>query len=124
MPLQPVKDINEYIKVKKILKERYENERSGEQDLFRDQSKIFQPIIAAQQEATKAIENKIVEESVNKALIPFTKELRRRNDQVDMLAEQPYFQQDIPAISGQPEIPEVFSTPEPTEKVDLDKDLR
>ena len=40
-----------------------------------------------------------------------------------MLAEQPYFQQEIPAISGQPEIPEIFSTPEPTEKVDLDKDL-
>ena len=30
-------------KVKKVLKDRYENERSGEQDLFIDQSKIFQP---------------------------------------------------------------------------------
>ena len=129
MPIQPIKDINEYIRVKKSLKERFENERSGDQDSFIDQSKLLQPLIAAQQEATKSLEKAIVEESVNKALVPLTKELQRRNDQIDMLAEQPYFQQEIPAISGPDMIKdtsETFTTPEASkeyERVVLDNDL-
>jgi hypothetical protein len=127
MPIQPVKDINEYKRLKKSLQDRFENERSGEQELFREQTKIFKPIITANQETSKAIQDKIVEESVNKALEPLTKELKRRNDQIDMLSEQPFYQQEIPAISGPSESSkEIYATPEPSKdfmQVDLDNGL-
>jgi hypothetical protein len=101
MPLQPVKDINEYKRVKEALRERYEAERTGDQDLFREQSKIFQPLIDTQQQTAKVIKDvqNINAAAVSNALLPLTKELQRRNDQVDMLAEQPFFQQELPAIT-------------------------
>ncbi|HLX54535.1 MAG TPA: hypothetical protein VKR58_11370, partial [Aquella sp.] len=57
MPLQPVKDITEYKRVKEALRERFETERTGDQDLFREQSKIFQPLIDTQQQTAKAIKD-------------------------------------------------------------------
>ena len=101
MPLQPVKDITEYKRVKEALRERFEAERTGDQDLFREQSKIFQPLIDTQQQTAKAIKDgqNINATAISNALLPLTKELQRRNDQVDMLAEQPFFQQELPAIT-------------------------
>ena len=43
--LQPVKDPAEYKRVKEALRDRFESERTGDQDLFREQTKILQPII-------------------------------------------------------------------------------
>lgn len=111
MTLLPVKDINEYKRVKEALRERFEAERTGDQDLFREQTKILQPLIdtqvATQQQTVKAIKDG---QDVNAtALLPFTRELQRRNDQVDMLAGQP-----LPAIT--PLSPEFM-------KVDLDAGL-
>jgi hypothetical protein len=100
MSLQPIKDINEYKRIKDELKAKFESERSGDQDLLREHTKLFQPLITAHKETSKAIEDKIVQESVSNALVPLVTELQRRNDQVDMLSEQPYYQQEIPAISG------------------------
>ena len=116
MTLLPVKDINEYKRVKEALRERFETERTGDQDIFREQSKIFQPLIDTQQKATKAIKDgqTINAAAVSNALIPFTRELQRRNDQVEMLAEQPFHQQEIPAIT--PISPDFM-------KVDLDVGL-
>src|SRR5580658_4732631 len=116
MPLQPVKDITEYKRVKEALRERFEVERTGDQDLFREQSKIFQPLIDTQQQTAKAIKDvqNINATAVSNALLPLTKELQRRNDQIDMLAEQPFFQQELPAIT--PLSPEFM-------KVDLDARL-
>ena len=37
MTLQPVKNISEYKRLKETLKNRFENERTGDQDLFREQ---------------------------------------------------------------------------------------
>ena len=57
MSLHPVKDISEYKRVKDALKDRFENERTGDQDLFREQTKIFQPLINTQQQTAKAIKD-------------------------------------------------------------------
>jgi hypothetical protein len=114
MTLLPVKDINEYKRVKEALRDRFEAERTGDQDLFREQSKILQPLINTQQQTVKAIKDGQDVNAVSNALLPFTRELQRRNDQVDMLAEQPFYQQELPAIT--PISPEFM-------KVDLDAGL-
>ena len=48
MSLQPIKDINEYKRVKESLRNRFEQDRTGDQDLFREQTKIIQPLINTQ----------------------------------------------------------------------------
>mgnify|MGYP003402071764 CR=1 FL=1 len=55
MPLQPVRDIGEYKKIKESLRKRFEAERTGNNSVL-------------------------------------TKELQRRNDQFDLLSEQPFYQ--------------------------------
>ena len=57
MALLPVKDITEYKRVKEALRYRFEQERTGDQDLFREHSKIFQPLINTQQQTVKAIKD-------------------------------------------------------------------
>ena len=116
MPLHPVKDISEYKRVKDALKDRFENERTGDQDLFREQTKIFQPLINTQQQTAKAIKDTqdVNSRAFSNALVPLVRELEKRNDQVDSLMEQPFYSQEIPAIG--PVSPEIM-------KVDLDADL-
>src|SRR5579864_3799133 len=77
MTLRPVKDITEYKRVKEALRERFEAERAGDQDLFKEQSKIFQPLIDTQQQTAKAIKDvqNINATAVSNALLPLTKEL-------------------------------------------------
>ena len=43
--LQPVKNIDEYIKIKQNLRERFEADRTGEQHLFIEQTKLLEPVI-------------------------------------------------------------------------------
>src|SRR5271169_7144420 len=93
--LQPVNDTAEYKKVKKVLTDRFENERTGDQDLFREQTKILQPLINTQQQSVQDANAT----AVSNALVPLTREMQRRNDQVDLLAEQPFFQQHLPAVT-------------------------
>ena len=97
MPLQPVRDIGEYKKIKESLRKRFEAERTGDQDLFTEQTKLLQPLINTQEHTEKAIKgNKDISLSV------LTKELQRRNDQFDLLSEQPFYQYEID--SGLPAI--------------------
>ena len=114
--LQPVKDPAEYKRVKKALTDRFENERTGDQDLFMEQTKILQPLINTQQQTVKAIQDSqdASRTAVSNALVPLVRELEKRNDQVDSLMEQPFYSQEIPAIaSASPELV----------KVDLDAQL-
>src|SRR5579863_2647519 len=99
--LQPVKDIGEYKRLKETLKDRFENERTGDQDLFREQAKIFQPLINTQQQTVKAIKDSqdVNSTAINNALLPIVRELERRNDQVNFLAEQPFYREELPAIA-------------------------
>ena len=113
--LQPVKDMIEYKRIKEALKERFETERSGEQSLFREQSKILQPLIepliSSQGQTLKAIKNSGTQE--------LARELRRRNDQVDTLAQQPFYFDPVPSITA----PQTSSPKKDYIKINLDSDL-
>src|SRR5271154_5104031 len=91
MPLTPVKDINEYKRVKETLRDRFEAERTGDQDLFREQTKILQPLINTQQQTAKAIKDSQDASStaISNALVPIIRELEGRQ-QADLLMEQPF----------------------------------
>lgn len=91
MPIQPLKDINEYKKVKESLRSRFDAERTGDQDIYTEQAKLFQPLINTQEQAVKAIQDN----RSNKDIGLLTKELQRRNDQFDLLSEQPFYQYEI-----------------------------
>ena len=88
-----MRNLEEYVKIRKALKQRFENERAGEQFRYADQSELFKPIIEAQKETSKDIKNTIVsgQEGTSNVLIPFTNELRRRNDQIDELQTLPFY---------------------------------
>ena len=113
--LQPVKDISEYKRLKETLKDRFENERTGDQDLFREQTKILQPLINTQQQTVKAIKDSQDASStaITNALLPVVRELERR-EQADSLMEQPFYREELPAIA---------QTSPDIVKVDLDANL-
>ena len=98
MTLQPIRDVQEYKRLKESLKARFESDRTGEQELFTEQTKIFQPLIKTQQDTSKAIQEKIVQgqtaiqTAAADALGPLTRELQRRNDQ----AELPFYKDEVP----------------------------
>src|SRR5271165_215435 len=115
MSLYPVKDISEYKRLKDALRNRFENERTGDQDLFREQTKNFQPLINTQQQTVKAIKDSqnVNSTAISNAMLPVVRELERRG-QADLLMEQPFYSEDLPAIA-QPS-PDIL-------KVDLDAKL-
>jgi len=102
MPIQPISDIKEYVRQRDAIQARNRAERTGQQVLFEAQSKLLKPVTDVQRETAKNIIGKIA--SKDDVLIPFTKELQRRNDQLEALSQQPFYNQDIPApppaISG------------------------
>jgi hypothetical protein len=114
--LHPVKNINEYKRIKDALKERFDSERTGDQSLFREQSKILQPLIkpliSTQEQTVKAIQD-----SGTKDL---ARELQRRNDHVDLLAQQPFYLDSITYGTPSSTLPQTSS---PIIKIDLDADL-
>ena len=103
MALQPIKDINEYKRIKESLKERFSMDRTGDENLFRELTKLFQPLINTQtqnqQQTVKAIKDS--QDSNSAALLPMAIELQRRNDQLGMLSEQPFNQLPIDQLSDQ-----------------------
>jgi len=113
--LQPVKNINEYKRIKDVLKERFETERSGDQYLFREQSKMLQPLIkpfiSTQEQTIKAIQNSGTQD--------LARELQRRNDQVDLLVQQPFYSEQLPSITA----PQTSSPMKDYIKINLDSDL-
>jgi len=98
--LQPINDISEYKRLKDSLRDRFENERTGDQDQFREQTKILQPLINTQKQTTKAIKDSQDSSStaISNALLPVVRELERRS-QVDSLMEQPFYREELPAIA-------------------------
>src|SRR5271155_2548294 len=100
MSLRPVRDISEYKRLKDALRDRFENERTGDQDLFREQTKNLQPLINTQLQTTKAIKDsqEVNSTAINNALLPVFRELDRRS-QVDSLMEQPFYREELPAIA-------------------------
>jgi len=115
MMLQPVKNINEYKRMKDALKERFETERSGDQYLFREQSKMLQPLIkpliSTQEQTVKAIQNSGTQN--------LARELQRRNDQVDLLVQQPFYSNQLPSLTAT----QTSSPMKDYIKINLDSDL-
>src|SRR5258708_34815703 len=116
MPIQPIKSMTEFARIKESLKNRFESERSGDQVFQREQTKAFEPLINVQKETSKATQDKIAstEEAMNNVLVPVLQEMQRRNVQFDMLASQPYYQQ-----QQLPDIPEK----ETLEDIRIDLDI-
>ena len=63
-----------FLENKKILKYRYEEEKSGDIQIYKDQAKILGQLTKSQQETSKATQDKIVvcQDLTNNALVPFT----------------------------------------------------
>ena len=94
MSIKPIYDIKEYERQKNAIRAQFRAERTGDQVRFEEQSKLLKPVIDVQKETAKAITEKIA--SKDDVLIPFTKELQRRHDQLETLTQQPFYNQDIP----------------------------
>ena len=45
MSIVPVKSIEDYKRIKETLQDRFESNHTGDQDLFRQQTKVLQPLI-------------------------------------------------------------------------------
>jgi len=102
------------------IRKQFEAEKVGEQTLFSDQAKLFKPLIASQNQTAKVIGDKIAlsQDVLSNTLVPFTRELRKRNEQLDTLQTLPYFPAEIEGIAQ--------STPIKAEKItnlDLDGEL-
>jgi len=102
------------------LRKQFEAEKVGEQTLFSDQAKLFKPLIASQNQTAKVIGDKIAssQDVLSNTLVPFTRELNRRNEQLDTLQSLPFYPGEIEGITQ--------STPIKAEKiinVDLDGEL-
>ena len=97
------------------LRKRFMEEKTGKQTLFTEQSKLFEPLIEIQKETSKSIEAKIKEgqDTTSNALVPFTRELQRRNDQVEALQNLPFY--NLP-----PEIEDVPQSTPVKEKILID----
>lgn len=110
-------DIKKYKQQRDYLRNMFEAEKTGDQTLFRDQTKLFKPVIESQKEASKAIQQKL--EASQNVLVPFTRELQKRNDYMEGMQSLPYY--------GLPEIQPPTSTPTKSREdsllVDVDKDL-
>src|SRR6266568_692700 len=116
MPIQ--KGMDEFKRVKESLKNRFDSERSGEQVVQREQTKAFEPLINIQKETSKATQDKIgsSQATVTNSLVPLVQEMQRRNDQIDMLASQPFYQQQqLPDIPEEEILEDI--------RIDLDKNL-
>jgi hypothetical protein len=115
-------DIREYKEQKNKLKKRFEDEKTGDQNIFIDQERLFKPLIETQEKTSKAIQDKIVtsQEATSNALVPIAKELQKRIDQVETLQDLPFY--NIPP--GIEDVPQ--STPQKDRdiiNVNLDKGL-
>ena len=77
----PINDINEYERQKELLRARFLSEKTGEQMVYKEQSRLLKPLMNVQTETSKIIADKI--SSNENALTPFVRELQRRNDLED-----------------------------------------
>ena len=106
MSIVPVKSIEEYKRIKENLRSRFETEKTGEQDLFIQQTKALQPLINVNEGSLKAL--KAIENSQNLT----NRELQRKND-----IQQQYMHQ-LAAVPSDP-----FMTPPGAPEPDLETDL-
>ena len=120
MPGELTKDfVKRYTQQKENLQNHFLSEKTGKQTLYTDQAKLFKPIIDSQKETSENLQNKITtnQDVLTNTIIPFTNEIKRRNDQVDELQSQPFYN----APLGIENVPQ--STPKKDLYVNIDADL-
>src|SRR5271165_4767913 len=109
MSLVPIKSIEVYTKIKETLRNRFESERTGDQDLFVQQTKVLQPLINATTTPTSTQKEslttlKALQENQNIT----NQELQRRNE----LAQQ-QMQALAAAAAAEPSfMTQAFSSPQ------------
>jgi hypothetical protein len=86
-------DIQKYKEQRDTLKKIFEAEKTGDQNLFIDQERLFKPLIETQEKTSKATQDKIVanQEATSNALVPIARELQKRIDQMETLQDLPYY---------------------------------
>ena len=85
MTLQPIKDVSEYRRLKQTLRDRFDNERTEDQNLFEEQTKKYKPLLTSQQEISKTMQDaaKQIVESQNEGqtalqpLLPLLQNIQR-----------------------------------------------
>src|SRR6266516_5293086 len=95
--------IKEYAEQRDLIKKRFEVERTGEQQQYIDQTKLFKPLLDTQ----KGIHEKNVsgQDTLSNALTPLVNELRKRNEPVDDLTSffhDPREIEDVPTAHSTP----------------------
>src|SRR5271163_238340 len=117
-----VKNAKQFLENKKILTNRYATERSGNIQTFRDQEKLLAPLIKSQEETSKATQEKIVAnlDLTSNILVPLMEEIKKRNDQVDILQQLPYYQAQLDQPAP---IAEFTPKKKPTTMIDFDQEL-
>ena len=84
--------IKRYKEQRDLIRKLFQAEKVGDQTLFTDHAKLFKPLIESQKETLNDLQNKLVsnQKTLSNTLVPFTSELRRRNDQIDELQALPF----------------------------------
>lgn len=94
MPGELTKDlVQRYTQQRENLRKHFLSEKVGKQALYIDQAELFKPIIDSQKETTENIQNKITnnQDLLTNTIVPFTNEIKRRNDQMDELQSLPFY---------------------------------
>lgn len=118
------KDIKNYVDRRESLRKRFEEEKTGEQNFNIQQSKLFLPIIQSNREASKVLQDTIqtnqteYRDIISRDIIPLTRRLDKRIDQVEELQSLPFY--NIP-IEGMPQ-PIAQATPVKERVIDIDLD--
>ena len=116
--------IEYYKQQRDFLKQRFEAEKTGDQTLFTERSKLLKPLIESQKETSKSIQDKIAtsQDTISNVLVPFTRALEKRNDQLETLQDLPYYNiqqgiEDVPQSTPQ-------STPQKSKTIFVDLNTR
>jgi len=85
--------IKRYKEQRDLIRKEFQAEKVGDQTLFIDQFKLFKPLIESQKETSKDLQDNFAsnQNTLSNVLVPFTNELKRRNDQVDELQALPFY---------------------------------
>src|SRR6478609_6036365 len=85
--------IKRYKEQRDLIRKEFQAEKVGNQTQFTDQLKLFKPLMESQKETSKDLQDKLAsnQSTLSNALVPFTNELKRRNDQVDELQALPFY---------------------------------
>src|SRR2546426_2944757 len=112
--------IEYYKQQRDFLKQRFEAEKTGDQTLFTERSKLLKPLIESQKETSKSIQDKIAtsQDTISNVFVPFTRALEKRNDQLETLQDLRYYN----IQQGIEDVPQ--STPQKSKTIFVDLNTR